>query len=237
MLRSFLRLLTRSFKLAAPYGRRKLTVVLAVILLNGLFQVIGVTSIFPFFALAASPERIRNSQFGSWVLSYLPPMDTRWLLVWAGVASIVLLFLSNAVTLAGEVIRTRYGHGLGHYLRTRLMNALSARSYGYFLERNSGALLQKLVSDVMQFISGVFIPLMDALSRMVTLAFLLLTVFLVQPAIALGAAGGHRIPNGCVRIQGESDLATLVAAGVQPTGTTDPADFRRAVAKAKRECD
>lgn len=198
MLRSFLRLLTRSFKLAAPYGRRKLTVVLAVILLNGLFQVIGVTSIFPFFALAASPERIRNSQFGSWVLSYLPPMDTRWLLVWAGVASIVLLFLSNAVTLAGEVIRTRYGHGLGHYLRTRLMNALSARSYGYFLERNSGALLQKLVSDVMQFISGVFIPLMDALSRMVTLAFLLLTVFLVQPAIALGAAvllGGF---YGCV---------------------------------------
>ncbi len=181
MLKRFFRLLSRCFALAAPYGRRKLMVVLAVIFANGLFQVIGVTSIFPFFALAADPDRIRNSRFGSWLLSHLPPMDQNTLLIWAGVISIALLFLSNAVTLAGEIIRTRYGHGLGHFLRTRLMDALAARPYGYFLERNSGALLQKVVFDVMQFINGVFLPLMESLSRIVTLAFLLLTVFLVQP--------------------------------------------------------
>jgi hypothetical protein len=44
---------------------------LAVIFANGLFQVIGVTSIFPFFALAAEPDRIRHSRFGSWLLA--PP--------------------------------------------------------------------------------------------------------------------------------------------------------------------
>jgi ABC-type multidrug transport system fused ATPase/permease subunit len=188
MLTGFFRLLSRCFALAAPYGRRKLMVVLAVIFANGLFQVIGVTSIFPFFALAAEPDRIRNSRFGSWLLAYLPPMDQNTLLIWAGIVSIALLLLSNAVTLAGEVIRTRYGHGLGHFLRTRLVEALSARPYGYFLERNSGALLQKVVFDVMQFINGVFLPLLESLSRVVTLAFLLLTVFLVQPVIALGAA-------------------------------------------------
>jgi ATP-binding cassette, subfamily B, bacterial PglK len=188
MLKGFFRLLSRCFALAAPYGRRKLMVVLAVIFANGLFQVIGVTSIFPFFALAAEPDRIRNSRFGSWLLSQLPAMDQNTLLIWAGIVSIALLLLSNAVTLAGEVIRTRYGHGLGHFLRTRLMEALSARPYGYFLERNSGALLQKVVFDVMQFINAVFLPLLESLSRVVTLAFLLLTVFLVQPVIALGAA-------------------------------------------------
>jgi ABC-type multidrug transport system fused ATPase/permease subunit len=188
MLTGFFRLLSRCFALAAPYGRRKLVIVLAIIFANGLFQVIGVTSIFPFFALAADPDRIRNSRFGSWLLSRLPAMDQNTLLIWAGIVSIALLFLSNAVTLAGEVIRTRYGHGLGHFLRTRLMEALSGRPYGYFLERNSGALLQKVVFDVMQFINGVFLPLMESLSRIVTLGFLLLTVFLVQPVIAFGAA-------------------------------------------------
>jgi ABC-type multidrug transport system fused ATPase/permease subunit len=188
MLISFLQLLRRCFALAAPYGRRKLALVLAVIFANGLFQVIGVTSIFPFFALAADPARVRNSRLGIWWLGHLPQMSERTLLVWAGIASIALLFLSNAVTLAGEVIRTRYGHGLGHFLRTRLMEALSARPYGYFLERNSGALMQKLVGDVMQFITGIFLPLMECLSRLLTLALLLFTVFLVQPAIALGTA-------------------------------------------------
>lgn len=182
------RLLSRCLALAAPYGRRKLALVLAVIFVNGLFQVVGVTSIFPFFALAAQPDRIRNSRFGSGLLAHLPLMDRSTLLIWAGISSIILLFLSNIVTLVGEVIRTRYGHGLGHSLRSRLMQALSVRPYGYFLEQNSAALMQKVVFDVTQFINGVFLPLLESLSRVVTLVFLLLTVFLVQPAIALGAA-------------------------------------------------
>ncbi|MGH7942980.1 MAG: hypothetical protein ACREFR_18125, partial [Limisphaerales bacterium] len=187
MFKSFIRLLLRCFALAAPYGRRKLALVLAVIFANGLFQVIGVTSVFPFFALAADPARLTHSHIGSLLLRHLPPMTQTTLLVCAGIASIVLLFVSNAVSLAGEVIRTRYAHGLGHFLRTRLMNALAARPYSYFLERNSGALL-KVVFDVTQFINGVFLPLTESLSRTVTLALLLLTVFLVQPYIAIGAA-------------------------------------------------
>jgi len=188
MLKNFIRLLFRCFALAAPYGRRKLALVLLVIFSNGLFQVIGVTSVFPFFALAADPARMTHSRFGSHLLRHLPHMEQTTLLIWAGIASIILLFASNAVSLAGEVIRTRYGHGLGHFLRTRLMEALSARPYSYFLQRNSGVLLQKAVGDVMQLINGVFLPLMESLSRMVTLALLLLTVFFVQPYIALGAA-------------------------------------------------
>jgi hypothetical protein len=35
-------------------------------LFNGLLQLVGVTSIFPFFALAADLERIQNSKNGSW---------------------------------------------------------------------------------------------------------------------------------------------------------------------------
>src|SRR5260370_12653161 len=132
MLTGFFRLLPRCFTLAAPYGRRKLVIVLAVIFANGLFQVIGVTSIFPFFALAADPDRIRNSRFGSWLLAYLPPMDQNALLIWAGIVSIALLLLSNAVTLAGQVIRTRYGHGLGHFLRTPFMVTLSPPPFRYF---------------------------------------------------------------------------------------------------------
>src|SRR4030095_891311 len=116
MLTGFFRLLSRCFALAAPYGRRKLVIVLAVIFANGLFQVIGVTSIFPFFVLAAEPDRIRHSRFVSWLLAHLPATDQNSLLIWAGIVSIALLFLSNAVTLAGEVIRTPDGEGVGDFL-------------------------------------------------------------------------------------------------------------------------
>lgn len=187
MLRNFLQLLRRCAVLALPYGRRKLGLVLGVIFVNGLFQVVGVTSILPFLAIAAEPELFQKSRLGQMLLHHLPPMTENRLLIWAGIASIALLFAANGASLAGEVIRTWYGHGFGHFLRTRLMDALAARPYGYFLERNSGALLQKVVVDVMQFITFVFLPLMESLSRVVTLSFLLLAVFVVQPMVALGA--------------------------------------------------
>ena len=188
MFKEFYRLLRRCFALAAPYGRRKLMLVLTVIFSNGLLQVVGVTSVFPFFALAADPARLRNSRLGTMLLNHLPPMSQNELLVWAGLASITMLFVANAASLAGEVIRTRYGHGLGHFLRSRLMKAMADRPYSYFLQKNSAGLMQKIVGDVMQFINGIFLPLMEALSRIVTLALLLLTVLLVQPVLALAAA-------------------------------------------------
>ena len=116
MLSSFLRLLTRCYRLALPYGRLKLFAVLGLILFNGLLQLVGVTSIFPFFALAADPDRIRNSRFGSWFLSFLPPMDGNHLLIVAGCFSIAMLIIASICSIASEVIRIQYSYGFGHWL-------------------------------------------------------------------------------------------------------------------------
>jgi hypothetical protein len=68
-------LVRKVYVLARPYGRKKLVVVTGVSLLQGLFSVLGVTSIFPFLALAADPSRLRNSNYGQKFLEWLPPMD------------------------------------------------------------------------------------------------------------------------------------------------------------------
>ena len=187
MLNSLANLIRRCLALALPYGRRRLLVVLGFILLNGVIQVVGVTSVFPFFALAAEPDRIRNSQIGTWLLSKLPPLETNELLVWSGLFSIAALILSNAAALAGEVIRQRYGHGLGHFLRMRMLTSLASRPYSYFLGNNSGKLLKRILSDVSFFTNGVLIPLMEAVSRLITITLLILTIFFVHPGIALTA--------------------------------------------------
>lgn len=188
MFREIIQLLSRCYALASPFGRRKLFGVLGVVLFNGIFQVVGVTSIFPFMALAAEPIRVRQSEIGKWILGQLPAMDHSTLLIWAGLFSILLLIIANAASLTSEVMRARYSFKLGHLLRTRIIECLSERPYSYFLEKNSGVVIQKLVGDVTIFINSVFLPLLDALSRVVTLALLLLTVLLVEPLLSCVAA-------------------------------------------------
>jgi ABC-type multidrug transport system fused ATPase/permease subunit len=157
---------------------------------QGIFQVVGVTSIFPFLAIAADPDRIRHSQFGLRFLALLPPMGNRELLITAGVIAIAGLLLSNGFNLLAEYARTRYASSFAHWLRLRLLRRMASQPYGYFLQRNSGDLLRKVMSDVTNYTGGVLLPLLDSIARALTAALLLATLFLVQPVIALSAALG-----------------------------------------------
>jgi ABC-type multidrug transport system fused ATPase/permease subunit len=183
-------LLRRVLFLARPYGRAKLAGVFSLALAQAVFQVIGVTSIFPFLALAADPDRIRRSHFGARFLSLFPPMETFQLLLLAGVIAIAGVLFSNAINLLAEYARTRYAQNFSHWLRVRLLRRMASQPYSYFLQRNSGDLLKKVLGDVVNYTVGVLLPLLDTIARALTAVLLLITLFLVQPVIALSAAIG-----------------------------------------------
>ncbi len=183
-------LIRRVLFLARPYGRAKLFFIFSLSLAQALFQVIGITSIFPFLAIAADPDRIRRSHFGTRFLSLFPPMENRQLLLVAGIIAIAGLVASNAVNLLAEYARTRYTENFGHWLRVRLLRRMASQPYTYFLQRNSGELLKKILSDVASYTNGVLLPLLDTVARVFTAALVLATLFLVQPVIAVSAAIG-----------------------------------------------
>lgn len=187
MLRPFFRLLSRCYRMVLPYGRTKLFVVLGLIFSNGLLQLVGVTSVFPFFALAADPERLRKSHLGAWLLHFLPPLSTNQLLVGAGGFAIAMLVLASVGSMASEVLRIRYAYGLCHWLRGRLFESYASQPYAFFLRRNSAELNQRLL-DVYLFIQSVLLPVGEILTRLVLVMLLVGAVFFVQPWVALGAA-------------------------------------------------
>jgi len=65
---------------------------------------------------------------------------------------------------------------------------MASQPYTYFLQRNSGDLLKKILGDVNNYTAGVLLPLLDTVARGLTAVLLLATLFLVQPVIALSAA-------------------------------------------------
>ena len=183
-------LIRKLYDLARPYGRKKLVFVFSVMFLQGLFQVIGVASIFPFLAFAADPGQVRESGAGAEVLSLLPEMSDGTLLIGAGCFAITMLFLANGFLLLGEVVLVRYAEGLGHWLRQHLLSRMAANPYAYFLQHNTGELLKKAATDVQQMVQGVLLPTLDGLSRLLTIVLLFATLLVVDPLIATAAALG-----------------------------------------------
>jgi ABC-type multidrug transport system fused ATPase/permease subunit len=177
------------YRLAAPYGRLRLLSLFAFALLQGLLQVAGVTSIFPFLALVADPRQFFASPLGEWVTAVWPMATVEQLIFLAGVGSITFLFLANLSLLMGEVIRARYVHGLGHWLRTRVLAHILANPYAYFLEHNTGELLKKTAGDVMTFVVGILAPFLEFMARAVTLLLLVLAIGLLDPRICVTMGG------------------------------------------------
>src|SRR5262245_64452411 len=181
-------LVRRVLFLTRPYGRAKLAGVCLLALAQGVFQVIGATSIFPFLAIAADPDRIRRSHFGTRFLGLLPPMSNWELLMITGIIAILGLLVSNVINLLSEYVATLYAQNVAHWLRVRLLRRMASQPYTYFLQRNSSDLLKKIMGDVTSYTSGVLLPLLDTVARVLTAVLLLATLFLVQPVIALSAA-------------------------------------------------
>jgi ABC-type multidrug transport system fused ATPase/permease subunit len=152
-------------------------------------QVAGVTSIFPFLALAADPDQARHSEVGRRWLAILPAMDNTSLIFTAGIAAIGLLLLSNLINLLSEVARVRYGHEFGHWLRLRLLRHLASQPYSFFLANNSSLLLKKVASNVFSYVQGVLLPLLDSIARLLSILLLLGFVCWVDPLIAAVAGG------------------------------------------------
>jgi len=178
------------YSLAKPFGRRKLALVFVVILAQGIFQVVGVTSIFPFLALAASPDSFMESKVGIWILEVFPGTSEQTLLLMAGLLALLMLLVSNVLMLTGEVIRTRYAELFAHWLRLKLVRRMIGNPYSYFLQRNSGELIKKATGDVGGYVGGVLRPLLEVIARALTVSFLLATLVFVNPVLATAVAVG-----------------------------------------------
>lgn len=183
-----LSLFRRIYNLAKPYGRKKLALVGLMSLAQGFFQMVGVTSVFPFLALAANPKKIKDFR----ILDLLFPEHSRLsdnqILLIAGALALSGLLLANFVSLLSDFTRARYGAGFANWLRCGLLRKMAFRPYGDFLRENTSILIKKVAYDVGIYTGSVLLPLLDSISRMLTVVFLIGAVFLINPAVALGAA-------------------------------------------------
>ena len=172
---------------ALPFGRRKLFVVVATMLLQALLQMGGVASVLPFLSVAAHPENFANSQFGRLLMSIFQITDPRQLVYVTGTLAIVSLVIASASAIANQIISAHYVAALGHWLRMQLLGKYYSQPYAYFVSRNSMVLTKKANADVMVFTSFILAPLCDFAARLFTTVIIVTGLLLLEPIATLVA--------------------------------------------------
>lgn len=178
-------LIKRLQALLNPNERRFSYALLGLIVLAGLIDALGVSSILPFMAVVGNPDLIQTNPWLHHIFTWLEVESTNTFLVALGSAALVIMIVSNAVSLASSSASLWFAYNLGHGLSTRILSGYVRQPYTYFLEHNSSNLVVNCIEDVARVVNGIAIPILQAIAKVVIAMSILLLVVWVDPWLAV----------------------------------------------------
>jgi len=176
-------------KLLAVIGapaRRNALGLLLLMLLGALLEVIGVAAVPAFVAAIVEPERLASLPLLGSLAAPLAGQDTGRLIIWGGLALIVIFALKNGFLIVNAYLQARYVTGLRVMLARRLLGAYMAAPWVFHLGRNTAELLRNVDGEVTTLCNQVIATLLDLCTRLFILFAVLAFLFLIEPLITLG---------------------------------------------------
>jgi ABC-type multidrug transport system fused ATPase/permease subunit len=158
---------------------------LGLIILAGLTDAVGVSSILPFMAVVGNPELIHTNPWLNKVFTLFKFESVNSFLIGLGSASLAIMIFSNAVSLVSSTAILWFSSDLGHHLSTKILSNYVRQPYAYFLEHNSSNLVLNCTDDVGRVIQGITIPLLQAIAKVIVSMSILLLVIWVDPWLAI----------------------------------------------------
>ena len=162
----------------------RLFLVLGALLINGLVDVLGASSILPFIAVVAKPSMVETNVYLKQVYVWSGAGSVNEFLFYLGVLTLAISVLSNLFALAVHWAILRFSHGLGYSLSQRVTKMYLRQPYAFFLDRNSATLTLNATGEVDGVVNGVVIPLLQTAAKVVVAAFILALVVAVNPFLA-----------------------------------------------------
>lgn len=158
---------------------------LGLIVLAGFTDTIGVSSILPFMAVVGNPELIQTNPSLHNLYVWFEFESPHSFLIGLGIGALVMMLMSNTVSLAGSTAILWFSSNLGHRLSTEILATYVKQPYTYFLERNTSNLVMNCTDDVMRMVQGIIIPLLQGIAKVIVAGSMLLLVMWVDPWLAV----------------------------------------------------
>jgi ABC-type multidrug transport system fused ATPase/permease subunit len=175
--------------LLAPRERRNFRILLAMIVVMGIFQMLTVASILPLMFVLQHPAIIETSPSLSWIYSTFGfTSHQRFMLALASGVFFLVIFgmVFKAVTAYATY---RFCMMRSYTISSRMLNGYLSQPYTWFLDRHSAGLGAAVLGEVQKVVSSALLPAMKFITGLVTSLALIALLLAVRPGVALVSAG------------------------------------------------
>lgn len=197
------------FSLLNHRERRRLWLLMGAMVVMGILDVIGISSIFPFMTVVAKPDTVHSSSVLSWAYSALGFASSNRFLLFLGFVVLVLLVASNLFAAFVTWMMLRFSHDLGHQLSCRMLGGFLGKPYAFFLGRNSSTLTLSVIGEINGLVNGVLVPSLQTIARLIVTLMILLLVMIIDPVLALSVAAAAGGIYGAIFYVLKNRLSTL----------------------------
>ncbi len=173
--------------------RRNACIVLGVIIVGAMSAAVMVGSVMPFLAVLANPSRIEDTPALVWAYDMFGFTSTYSFLVGLGLGSFAVILLSSAIQIVKTWAVARFAMMRMHSISHRLLATYLAQPYAFFLQRHSGEMGPRVLSESDQVVGQFLRPAADLIAASLTtiaIVGLLLWVDPMVAAIAFTTLGG-----------------------------------------------
>jgi ABC-type multidrug transport system fused ATPase/permease subunit len=171
---------------AAQQNRAKWLIPMMV--LKALMETLGTASILPFVAVVASPEAALQNRYLGFVYEILGFQSITGFLVMLGCASLVVLLLSNVLSVTASYRLQQFAMNQRHLIQTRMVAINLALPYATFLNRNTADIGEEILNEISEVVEGVLLPYLNLIARAVATLALFGLLVIVNPVLALVSA-------------------------------------------------
>lgn len=175
----------RIWQILTPSQRRRVVLLVGAIVVMAFFEVVNVSAIAPFLALASDPTMIENNVVLSFLYDFFSFEDIDSFLIAVGLGVLSLMLISNAWSATTTWAQLRLVWSLNHQLSIRLLERYLYRPYTYFLTRNTADLSTNLLSEVQQVTHQMLQPVILASGRLVVALGIIAVLVVASPFLAL----------------------------------------------------
>lgn len=184
----------------APYRRNQLALLLIVIVLASFAEVVSIGAVLPFLGVLMSPVDVFVHPLTMPVVQFFEIREARELLFPLTAIFVLAALISGAMRLILLWMQTRLGFAIGADFSVQIYRRTLYQPYFVQVQRNSSELIAAITTKTNSVIFGTLLPLFFIVSSALILTSILITLFIVNPIVALAASSGFATMYGVIII-------------------------------------
>lgn len=184
MVVAMLQLGKRLWKTLTKGQQRRVLLLTGAVIIMAVLEVVNVSAIAPFLALASDPDMIEENVFLGLLYDYFSFNSVNSFLVAVGLGVFALMLLSNAWSAFTTWAQLRLVWSWNHQLSVGLLGRYLYRPYSYFLSRNTADLSKNLLSEVQQITNDLIRPVILAIGKTIVAVGIVGVLVFINPALA-----------------------------------------------------